>query len=243
MTSTARTTANGFVKSLTQLTTDDFNPSRQLTMSSDTSSSGDSFFSNLTWQFWLTFIFILAVFGINVFAYLSDTADVAAKGTDQVVNFISPVLKFFGYQTLETTKQTVNVSATGTKTTADIVADTTTSSINNLEGTVTPATQKPMKIQKAAGNIDNAATVTKLNAIEDEHVDALDIALSSAKNSKDVLPDDAQSSIQYSGKSGWCFVGKDRGNRICTSVGVNDQCLSGDIFPSQEICMNPSLRP
>ena len=242
MTSTARTTANGFVKSLTQLTTDDFNPSRQL-MSTDTSSSGDSFFSNLTWQFWLIVLLLLAIFGINIFTYISYTADVAGKGTDQVVSFISPVLKFFGYQTLETTKQTVNVSAAGTKTTADIVADTTTSTINNLEGTVTPATQRQINMQKTAGNIDNAASVAKLNAIEDEHIDALDTALSSAKNSKEVLPDDAQSSIQNSGKSGWCFVGKDRGNRICSSVGVNDQCLSGEIFPSQEICMNPSLRP
>jgi hypothetical protein len=25
-------------------------------------------------------------------------------------------------------------------------------------------------------------------------------------------------------------------------VGPNDTCMSGDIFPSQDICVNPSLR-
>jgi hypothetical protein len=57
--------------------------------------------------------------------------------------------------------------------------------------------------------------------------------------------DDASSSIQASksaGKSGWCYIGEDRGFRSCIQVGENDACMSGDIFPSQDICVNPSLR-
>jgi len=37
-------------------------------------------------------------------------------------------------------------------------------------------------------------------------------------------------------------VGEDRGFRTCAEVGVNDECMSGDIFPSQELCINPNLR-
>ena len=61
----------------------------------------------------------------------------------------------------------------------------------------------------------------------------------------EVKPDDALSRIQSggSGKSGWCFIGEDRGFRTCSEIGENDRCMSGDIFPSQEICMNPNLRP
>jgi len=44
------------------------------------------------------------------------------------------------------------------------------------------------------------------------------------------------------GKAGWCFVGKDRNVRSCSQIGVNDQCMSGDIFPTQQICVNPNLR-
>ena len=52
-------------------------------------------------------------------------------------------------------------------------------------------------------------------------------------------PDESSSPIQ---KSGYCLVGKDRGHRSCVYVGRNDKCLSGDIYPTQEICINPKLR-
>jgi hypothetical protein len=57
--------------------------------------------------------------------------------------------------------------------------------------------------------------------------------------------DDSYSSIQKSkssSKSGWCFIGEDRGFRACINVGENDKCMSGDIFPTSEICVNPNLR-
>jgi len=37
-------------------------------------------------------------------------------------------------------------------------------------------------------------------------------------------------------------IGEDQGYRSCIQVGDNDTCMSGDIFPSQEICVNPKLR-
>ena len=81
--------------------------------------------------------------------------------------------------------------------------------------------------------------------------DNLNKALSSAtpnlihKNEPGYSADDSYSSIQMSksaSKSGWCFIGEDRGFRSCIQVGENDKCMSGDIFPSQEICVNPKLR-
>ena len=53
---------------------------------------------------------------------------------------------------------------------------------------------------------------------------------------------EASSSVGGSGKSGWCYIGEDRGFRSCAQVGANDQCMSGDIFPSNELCINPNLR-
>jgi hypothetical protein len=57
--------------------------------------------------------------------------------------------------------------------------------------------------------------------------------------------DDSYSSIQKSkssNKSGWCYIGEDRGFRSCIRVGENDTCMSGDIFPTSDICVNPNLR-
>jgi hypothetical protein len=62
---------------------------------------------------------------------------------------------------------------------------------------------------------------------------------------QDYCADEACSSIQKTkplSKAGWCFVGTDRGFRSCVEVGEQDKCMSGEIFPRQDICVNPSLR-
>ena len=41
---------------------------------------------------------------------------------------------------------------------------------------------------------------------------------------------------------GYCYVGTDRGIRSCINVRPGDQCMSGNIFPRRDICINPSLR-
>jgi hypothetical protein len=64
-------------------------------------------------------------------------------------------------------------------------------------------------------------------------------------NTFNYTADDSMSNIQQSkssNKSGWCFIGEDRGFRSCIQVNENEKCMSGDIFPSQEICINPNLR-
>jgi hypothetical protein len=54
--------------------------------------------------------------------------------------------------------------------------------------------------------------------------------------------DDANSVIQKRGKSGFCYIGEDNNVRTCIEVGKNENCMSGDIYPSMAICMNPNLR-
>jgi hypothetical protein len=68
---------------------------------------------------------------------------------------------------------------------------------------------------------------------------------SSTYNTYNYTADDSMSNIQQSkssNKSGWCYIGEDRGFRSCIQVSENEKCMSGDIFPSQEICINPNLR-
>lgn len=41
----------------------------------------------------------------------------------------------------------------------------------------------------------------------------------------------------------WCYVGSDDdGTRYCSSVDKSDNCMSGNIFPSRKLCINPNLR-
>jgi len=42
---------------------------------------------------------------------------------------------------------------------------------------------------------------------------------------------------------GYCYIGYDNGQRECVDVYAGDVCMSGEIFPSLDICINPKLRP
>lgn len=55
-------------------------------------------------------------------------------------------------------------------------------------------------------------------------------------------PDNSDSDIQQPKKSGYCFIGEEKGYRSCLYVGKRDTCMSGDIFPTMDVCINPNLR-
>jgi hypothetical protein len=217
-----------YIRSVTDIIPDDI---PKLTPLPESSSSNGSF----SWQTWLIIILILALLGINVFAYL-------AKGTEETASLFQkifgPILAYFGYTTLETTKQTVENTSVGTKAGVDIVTDATISAIDTIEDNTIPPQGKMAKsslpvqekIQHAGADIDKWQQ------------DSLAKALDNAKQEHDVKPDDSRSSIQTTGKSGWCYIGEEQGVRICSQVGVNDVCMSQDVFPNQAICMNPNLR-
>ncbi len=41
----------------------------------------------------------------------------------------------------------------------------------------------------------------------------------------------------------YCYIGYDNGQRECVEAYAGDVCMSGEIFPSLDICINPKLRP
>ena len=54
--------------------------------------------------------------------------------------------------------------------------------------------------------------------------------------------DSTNGAIQKRSKAGWCSVGEDSGFRSCIEVNESDKCMSVDIFPTKDICINPTLR-
>ena len=232
------TNNNALAKTLSDITPDDLPSLTSLPQGSASSSSyatdNSSFFSNITWQTWIIIILILAFLGINVFVYLG-------KGLQEITTFFSPILKLFGYEVLETTKQTIDVSAEGAKTGIDLTAEGAKTGIDIATGAIDLATGVSGK--QASSSLPTQTTIDANSNPDTEH-NNIQNALNDAKQDQEVMPDDSKSSIQASsGKSGWCYIGEDRGTRSCSQVGVNDMCMSGDIFPSNEICINPNLRP
>jgi hypothetical protein len=195
------------------------------TSSSSSGSSGGIFDSlkEINTTTWVIIIFILAFLGFNIFVYL-------AKGTQDISNFFGPIIqKIFG-TTVGVTSQTVDVAAEGTKAVVGGTANVVNASLSAVQD-ITPnnasSTIKSQPIQQPNPNQYDNNTLNK--------------AINTSKQSQqqggnqDYEPHEAES-------SGWCYIGEDRGYRSCAQVGVDDKCMSGDIFPSQELCMNPNLR-
>jgi hypothetical protein len=211
------------------------------------SSSFINYFFAISWQNWIIIILVLALLGINIFAYL-------ARGTEETTlifqKIFGPILKFFNYNALETTKQIIDTSSTGAKAGVDIVDKNTTNLIDNIQQTAvgTSGTSTGVSIprgQTASSSfpksLNQNVNVTQNQNLNQEQ-DSLSRALENAKQSGNVAPDESRSSIQTTGKSGWCYIGEEKGFRVCSEIGINDGCMSGNVFPNLEICMNPNLR-
>jgi hypothetical protein len=151
-------------------------------------------------------------------------------------------LAYFGYTTLETTKQTVENTSVGTKAGVDIVTDATISAIDTIEDTTISNKVPQGKMAKSSLPVQEKIQHAGAD-IDKWQQDSLSKALENSRQSTDnISPDDSRSSIQTTGKSGWCYIGEDQGIRTCSQIGVNDVCMSGDIFPTQDVCINPKLR-
>ena len=63
------------------------------------------------------------------------------------------------------------------------------------------------------------------------------------KNEPTPSPDlSNEADIQLAKKAGYCYIGTLNKKRTCVEIDENDKCMSGDIFPTRDICVNPNLR-
>jgi len=197
-----------------------------------TESSG---FLGLSLLTWLVIIMVLAFLGFNIFSYLSQGSAYLAAGTQEVTGIFAPLLRMIFGTSVAVTGETIDVAAEGGK----AVVSTTAAGVNTGLSAVQDVTPN-----KASGSVQSTS-VEEDNQDMEEAKSSLNKALSKNKSNEDgdYEPNEAASSIHETGKAGWCFIGEDRGHRTCSKVSETDKCMSGDIFPSQQICINPSLRP
>jgi hypothetical protein len=203
-------------------------------VSSTGTSNGNSFvdmIKSVSLTNWLIIILILAFLGFNIFVYL-------AKGTQEITNFFGPLIKMVVGLTAVITGDVVDVAAEGTKTVVDATAGTIDKGLTAVQN-ITPNTPNsnfkapPSQPQQQQPDLMANNTLNK----------AINTSQSKQPSSSNYQADDSTSNIQGgTTKSGWCYIGEDRGFRSCAQVGDNDKCMSGDIFPTQEVCVNPNLR-
>lgn len=210
--------------------------------------------SNFT--MYLIIFIVLTLIGVNVFGYVAIIVDSLESIFGEPFR---KLLFIVGYYTGDVIKQTVTTSADGTTFAADIVKDVTVNTVDEV------GTQSRHALQTAK-NFEQEIDTELLQQSDKEpskptpdeipYIDRTELMMSfdkvkkkqfaDSESAKYYVEDDAGSTIQNggpaSGKQGWCYIGEDRGFRSCMEVGANQECMSGDIFPSKQICVNPNLR-
>jgi hypothetical protein len=216
-----------FGNSTSEPSSDSYTKSR----TSNSTSSNSTSYSNFSYFRIGMIIVILLFLGINIFSYLGDFFQ---NITDTSSPIIKSVLTNLGFVVTETTKDVTELTADVAKLGVDVAAGTLESGIDVIQG----------QLDTEQNGSQKKSTSSSKNSKKNTLSASLSNALADAEYNSEPLPDDATSSTQRHGsnKSGYCYIGEDRGFRSCISVNENDVCMSGEIFPTNDICVNPSLR-
>lgn len=179
----------------------------------------------------LIFLLILSFLGVNLLAILGNWIQA-------IINILGPlfsqILSVFGY-----TAGTVLVKST------DLVTDVAKTGIDIAGGTVHSVGGLLKDASK--DNIDSKAKTQLDSSINADASKDLDTKINTGGDNKprpEPKPNDSANPIQNpisSQKTSWCLVGEYQDKRGCIEIGEADQCLSGQVFPSQKLCLNPTL--
>ena len=180
-----------------------------------------SFFNIRNILFIILLIFLLAFFGLNIFTYLSD-------GTNLITKLLGPIFSTTGEVIGDTTKNIVSYGSSG-------IQKIIKTGSNTSENIVDVATKGSIS---SIGFLQNQLKKTG-SVINPENNNILTNDINKKINNTDSEPEPIRTE---SLKGGYCFIGKINDTRYCAKVNARQECLSGDIYPSMDICVNPKLR-
>jgi hypothetical protein len=180
----------------------------------------------------LLIITILSLLGINVFIIIGNLFQ-------NLINFIAPVfvkaLATLGYTTGTVINNGADIVTNVGKTSLDIA----NASIHDFNNVLIGASEGNAISLPTGGPLNPVLTTPSLEkAINTQSVRSNTIV--------QPMPSPSTMPIQNpisSTKTNYCLVGEFQGRHGCIEVGENDLCLSGQLFSSRELCMNPTLTP
>uniref|UniRef100_A0A6C0JJ22 Uncharacterized protein n=1 Tax=viral metagenome TaxID=1070528 RepID=A0A6C0JJ22_9ZZZZ len=164
----------------------------------------------------LLLLLLFSFLGINL---LNIGGDFIQRVNVVFAPFVSRILMTFGYTT-----------GTVIDKTADVVTDVSKTGIDIAGGAAHSLGDLFIKASSGnpSGPIDLEKTINE--AVKKTVID-------------EPKPDTTTNPIQKpisSAKTQWCLVGEYEGRRGCIEVTDQDKCLSGQVFPTQKMCLNPT---
>lgn len=153
------------------------------------------------------------------------------------------ILSFLGITFIQTLGNIIGPYITGF---LSLLGYTTGSVIDDTASVVGDTAKTGIDITQGA--VQNIGEIFKMAS--EEHVPErakreLDHVLNiSPLSSKTPSPSESENPIQKpisSNKNNWCLVGEYQQKRGCIEIKDQDKCLSGQVFPTQKMCLNPTL--
>ena len=198
--------------------------------------------------------------GFNILTYLGDLVN---KLGDKILPIWEYILVNIGYKTEESAKNVVSTSASGTgaigeeivkdskkikkMTQDDEISDDGVEPVDSLSTTNMRNKKHSSKSSSHEEVNNNKETQSRVNNyqldsselkknIEQQQPTKRELEKLEKQN---VQPNDSD---DLGNQKGWCLIGSYKGIRSCSKVQDADLCMSGDIFPNQDVCVNPNIR-
>jgi hypothetical protein len=163
----------------------------------------------------LTVLLIFSFLGINV---IKNIGDLIQHIINTIMFFIRPLLSNVTF-----------ITGSAIDSTGDLVADASKTGIDIANGTVDSVGKLLIKAsghELAGKDIDQS------------------INRSTIKLPPTPKPDSTTNPIQKpisTTKTNWCLIDEYEGKRNCVEIGEDQKCMSGQVFPEQKMCLNPTL--
>jgi hypothetical protein len=180
----------------------------------------------------LTALLILSFLGINLLASLGNLVET-------ISNIFGPlfiqILSIFGYTAGTVIDKSTDVVTDVAKSGIDLAGDTIQSAADLLKNASRDNVNQDAINQMDSNNSNNS---------NNSNTNNIDKTINESKPKNNVPePDNSVDPIQKpitAGKTNWCLVGEYQGKRGCIEVNDNSKCMSGQVFPSQKMCINPT---
>jgi len=179
-------------------------------------------------------IVILAYYNINLFTM---TGSIVQWFSDRITPIFINIMKFFGVAVGQTTIAATTVASTG--------VSAATYGINTVNQGVTNAVVSGVQTTLSSPNVSNYETpipVQKSQNTNELSFNIVNTAPQIVAQQQKQANEQYSNDVQYNTPVGYCFIGEQSNLRYCAEVTDAHQCASGDIFPSQDLCVNPNMR-
>lgn len=199
-----------------------------------------------TWQNWAIIVLVILLFfsflGINLLSVLGNTLQ---KFGEVIIPFIERVLNIMGFSLGSLLNFTGDfVEDVGTKS-LDLVND----GIHGVTGVFMNDPNYKRDIQDGTNNLlgGNPPPLAPVqNPALDKPLQQGSAEVAASKQTE-VAPSSAASPVQTSipatNKTSWCLAGEYNERRGCVAIDQNTRCMSGQVFPTQNACLNPNAGP